>query len=294
MSRTWLLFDCNNLCYRAFFAMGQLSHWDVATGVIFGFMRDILRFQELYATKDILFCFDSRHSIRKEMYPKYKSSREALRAEMDENAKEAFDGLRKQIKLLRTDYLPRLGYSNIFHARGYEADDCIASVVKDLPKQERIVIVSSDKDLYQLLSPNVSIRSPQTGKTINLVTFGNEFGIKPKKWPLAKAMAGCNTDDITGIDGIGEKTACKYILGNVKPGTKTYDKIKAGKATIQTNLPLVRLPLAGCPSFDLDKDCVTPKRWKTIAKELGMDSIADGDTNSHSWGKKKKAPNFGL
>lgn len=265
----YLLFDVNNLCHRAFHTTGSLSHKGIVTGVLFGVFRDILFLQELHQTENIIFCFDSGESIRKSIYPAYKANRKPPLTEKEAEAKET---LYQQIEKLRTKWLPALGYRNILQDMGYEADDLIASVCVDLHSTDEAVVVSSDQDLYQLLSGRVRIWNPHKKKTITIQSFKKEYGIHPYHWPKVKAIAGCSSDNIKGIKGVGEKTAIKFHLGTLR-GTKTWENIMEGNNQIEKNLRLTRLPLFQTPHFSFVKDEVTNDKWYEVLEKLGMKSL---------------------
>jgi hypothetical protein len=159
----------------------------------------------MHNTKQIAFCFDHGKPKRARLYPAYKANRKPESIEDKEHRSER----NRQINLLRNEYLPAIGFKNVFWQEGYEADDLIASIVRSNARLTDIAILSSDKDLYQLLSPRVFMWN--RGKKTTLQSFYQEWGIKPDRWAEVKAMAGCTSDNIEGIDGVGEKTAIKFL-----------------------------------------------------------------------------------
>ena len=102
----WLVLDSPYLCYRAFFSTGFLSYDGDATGVLFGFLRDVRNLMEQFDTDKIAFCFDKGIPLRQNIYSKYKQSRREKRKQMSEEEKLTHQDLRKQIKRLRTEILP--------------------------------------------------------------------------------------------------------------------------------------------------------------------------------------------
>lgn len=289
---TWLLLDVNNLAYRAFHSQGHLTYGAIRTGVIYGVLRDIIHLQDLFNTNRIAFCFDKGRSFRYTDYPGYKSSRWE---KLNEEEKEQKLELRDQIKLIRRDYLPSLGYQNIFSQKGYEADDIIASLCSTLPQGDDAIIVSSDKDLYQLLSPRVSVFSAHSQKTTTYDSFVAKYGIEPGAWADAKAIAGCKTDDIEGVPGVAEITAAKFLSGKLKPSSTKWEAITKNNDLWRRNLPLVRLPYPEVKTFTLQKDYVSPERWKELTRRLGMRTLEEivPRVNQRKAIKKKKK-GFGL
>lgn len=293
---TWLILDSNYLCHRAFYTMGHLTHGDILTGVVFGFLRDIPLFQERHGTKNIVFCFDHGRGARQELFPDYKGSRKATFEAMDEDEQATHREFRKQTSRLRDVYLKKLGFRNVFSQPGYEADDIIASVVDDLPAGDEAIILSSDEDLFQLLSARVRMHNPVTHRTTTIDSFREKWGIDPMMWSHVKAFAGCSTDDVPGIPGVGEVTAAKWVRGELKPGTKTYDKVSNGLDVFNRNIKLVSLPFPGTEHFKLREDRVTEEKWAALADSLGMKSIRDKAPAGVRKGTKRgrKGKGFGL
>jgi DNA polymerase-1 len=229
-----ILIDANNLSYISFHSVGGLSYEDMQTGVIFGFLRSVLTIADKLDDNHIVFCWDSKKSFRKIMYPEYKMNR---KPSSDED-KERRQIINKQMNILRTEVLPELGFKNNLIATGYEADDLIAECSRKSP----CVIVSTDSDLFQLINSDVTIYNPITKKIWTYDGFIDKYTITPTAWIIVKSMMGDNTDNIIGINGVGEKTAIKYITGNLKEG-KIKDSIEANREVTKTNYDLIALPL---------------------------------------------------
>ena len=128
--------------------------------------------------------------------------RQNLTEEEEESNRIAYEQFDK-LKLV----LPEMGFANVFEEKGYESDDIIASLV--VGSDERTVVISSDKDLYQLL--NWCNICDIKGSVYTKNMFIREYKINPSGWKRVKSIAGCNTDNIKGVKGVGEKTAIKYL-----------------------------------------------------------------------------------
>lgn len=278
--KTWLILDCNYLCHRAKHTMGNLSYGGSATGVIYGFLKDVLYFRSFFQTNHIVFCWDHGKDIRKQDSLTYKSNRIKEYTKEEQEFEKDF---RIQLSKLKKEYLSEIGFSNNFYQKGYEADDIIASVCKNsISKEDDAIIISADHDLYQLLSKQVSIYHPQKQEIYTKKKFKKAFGIKPRQWAKVKAIAGCSSDNISGIKGIGEKTAAKYIAGTLKNTTKTYNIIKENiDSILKTNLILTKIPYPDTRIFDLKEDNLSRKSWSRITKNLGIKSLKLDGTNDN-------------
>ncbi len=283
-NKKYLLLDCPYLCHRAKHTTGDLSYGGDATGVIYGFLKSLSGFQDLFRTSNFVFCWDSKTSKRKEIYPEYKANRD--KKEYTDEEIEFDRAFRKQMKKLRTTYLPMIGFNNVFVQQGYESDDVIASICSSVSTGGEMVIISSDKDLYQCINAWTSFYNPQTNKILTYQGFKKQYGITPETWALVKAIAGCTTDNIKGIEKVGEKTAIKYILGRLNPNSKNYKAITSpnGKFILNRNMSLVELPFKGTQQFKLKKDKLSEQGWKRVVKLLGMWSIRD----RMPFGRKRK------
>lgn len=270
--KTVVILDVSNLAYRSLYTTGDLSYEDMATGVLYGIFRDILFFLEKFSTTHMVFCFDSGTWRRKRIYKGYKSGRLRKLGEMTDEEAQVRTDLRQQIKKLYEKWLPEIGFHNLFKEDGYEADDIIASVCGSYPDLWKAVI-STDQDLFQLLDENTVIYNPVQKKLINQHTFESTYGISPSSWAMVKAIAGCSSDDIPGIKGVGEVTAIKYITGQLPPSTKTYQSIKEGHTTIENYAQLTQLPFPGCPEYKIREDSVDRKKWDGVMYEMGMESL---------------------
>lgn len=256
-----VLIDGNSLCHKAKHAVGELTTESMNTGVVFGFLNQILKLATAYNTNDLVFAWDSKKSHRIKLFPAYKEKRRTQKENKTPEELEFDKACYQQFDLLADEIIPSLGFKNSFKFSGFEGDDIIASVVYDNPDDD-FVIATGDEDMYQLLGDGVSIRKSRTDfrgkKTYYLYTeqmFTEEYGITPKDWIEVKALAGCKGDEVPGIKGTGEDTAIKYLKGELTPNMKRYQNIVCpeGRAVRSRNLQLVSLPFKGCPEIVLQK-----------------------------------------
>ncbi len=243
-----IVVDANALCHKAKHTLGDLSTETMEVGVIFGFFKQILAYAEKFETNKFAFVWDSQRSHRLKLFPAYKEARRSKEKTPEETE---FDkAAYKQFDLLYEKYLPMIGVTNNYKVDGFEGDDLIASIINN-NLDDTILIASGDEDLYQLLAEDVSMIKGT--KLYTLKDFMQEYHIDPALWSDVKALAGCSTDGVPGIRGIGEKTAIKYLNDELTPHLKGYKAITSseGKTIKQRNLPLVRLPYKGCPDIVL-------------------------------------------
>jgi DNA polymerase-1 len=273
MKRKWLIIDAPYIAHRNFHALKHLPASDIGTEVVFGFMHDIIRFQERHETKHIAFAFDRGESYRCDIYPGYKCSRAQRYSEEDSEDQQKRKRLHKQMRALRREHLEAIGYRNIFSQQYMEADDIIASLCLNSLGDDTAVIITADHDFYQLLGPQVSVWHPKLQHLVTAQGFRKTYGIEPEQWVNVKAIAGCRSDDIIGIKGIGEATAVKFVRGILDHKYKSYTKILDGLRVWKKNMKIVKLPFEGVDRFELCRDEVTRASWKRFAKDMGMRSL---------------------
>lgn len=276
MNETWLFIDVNFMAWRAYYALGKLTYNEIPTGVLYGFLRDLTTLVDLHNATQLAFAFDRSPGLREAICPTYKESRRK-KIIGDPVYRRTHNALCRQVRLLATQILPAIGYQNVYHAAGYEADDVIGSLVCNMLPQDDAIIISADKDLWQCLRGNVLCYNPTTGKPTTLQSFYERWQVEPSQWPDVKAIAGCETDDVVGLEGVGEPTAAKYIRGVLPKHYAAYKKIhcRAGHGVWRENLKLVRLPYAGCPAFvPTPQAPISPKAWAAMCENYGMHSIS--------------------
>lgn len=218
-------------------------------------------------------------SIRRKFYPPYKLKR-TTRDKTEEELK--LDAIAyPQFNTVEDEVLPEMGFRNIFGFHGLEADDVIGKVCKTYRKAE-IVIVTTDQDMYQLLTPLVCIMNPKNFNYYTAAMFKKEFGIEPKMWKRVKAIAGCSSDEVKGIYGVSDKTVLKYLKGELPKHYKAYQNIVSpeGKKIINRNKSLVILPHRKTPNITLKEDAVSKIKVQGVAKRYNFKGILQ---NVESW-----------
>lgn len=271
MSRHWLLVDGHNAAWRAHHALRKAvdGFGQAPRTVLYGVLRDVDYYRRTLNATHLAFFFDMGTPLRKQVLATYKVKPD----DGDPVKKQERADVLGQLAELREHVLPRMGFANVIGAAGYEADDLIASAVRNLPKGDTAVILSSDKDLFQLLSRAVAVYSPATKTLVDEAAFVRRYGCSPRLWVRVKALAGDDGDRVPGIDGVGEVTAVKYLHGGLATTTKAFQAIRAGRELVNRNRQLVALPYAGTPKVVLVPDAPTDRAWDGVVEGLGMAAL---------------------
>jgi DNA polymerase-1 len=195
------LIDGNSIMYRSFYAIKLSTNSGFPTGAIFGFISTLKKIIKQYQPNFLAVCFDvSRDTHRRRKYAGYKIQRPPTP-----------DALKMQTPLLKKI----IGYHGIkiVQREGFEADDLISSLtLRARQEKYQVVIVSSDKDMYQLIQEQgVVIHNPSNDKVYNYKTFYDKFGFNPQYSIDYLALVGDSVDNIPGAKGIGKVGATKLI-----------------------------------------------------------------------------------
>lgn len=286
-----LLIDSNALAHRAIHSTGEMEFQGERTGVIYGFLNQVLTLHRKFPEQTFAFAWDSRRSWRSLMYPAYKMNR---RKELNPHEKLEKEQNMFQFTLLRTEILPALGFANNWMVTRCEADDLIAMAVK-YQTLCAWTIVSGDEDYWQLLG-HCNVYSPGKNSMMTLARFRNETGLhNPLDWAKVKAIAGCSSDNIAGVEGVGETKAIQYLLNKLPDGViKTRLQSREAKEIIDRNLPLVTLPadgVYGVPLMPVLPDAFSWERAAQTFRQYGLNSFLHGD-DSDSWQEIFNNPNL--
>lgn len=198
---TIYLIDGTSICYRSFFAIKLSTSRGFPSGAVYGFFKTLRKILSKYNPSYMGVCFDvSRKTFRQEKFKEYKINRPPIP-----------DDLGTQIPLIKK-MVNYLGVT-LIEREGFEADDLIATLSKmNDHDNETIVIVSSDKDLFQLLSgERVIMYNPNQDKFWKENDFFKEYGFSPLKIIDFLALAGDSADNIPGAKGIGKVGAAKLV-----------------------------------------------------------------------------------
>ena len=201
-----LVLDGNSIVNRAFYGIKTLSTKDGKfTNGIFGFLNILFSLRETYKPDAVAIAFDVHvPTFRHEMYKEYKGNRKGMPEE-----------LAQQMPVLK-DLLKALGYK-LIECPGWEADDIIGTLADKCNDGDFCYIATGDRDSLQLVNEktNVLLAAPRGGKTETVVYDVDKIiedkGVEPLKLIEVKALMGDTSDNIPGVQGIGEKTATDLI-----------------------------------------------------------------------------------
>ncbi len=232
-----VLIDGNSVIYRAFYNVPPLTADGVPTGVIHVFLSVLEKLRKNPVVSEVIIVFDAKGKNRRhEMFESYKATRQAMP-----------EDLITQLNILK-EMLPYTGCP-IYSIEGYEADDVINTLSKTI--NNRVWIVTKDKDLHQLVNDKVQIYDYQKDEVIDREKVYEKFGLYPESIPDMLALMGDTSDNIPGVAGIGPKTAKTLLdeynnLDNIYANTdklkgKTKEKIIEGKESAYLSRKLVEL-----------------------------------------------------
>ncbi|MFO1036952.1 MAG: DNA polymerase I [Geminicoccaceae bacterium] len=230
-----VLVDGSGYIFRAFFALPPMTRADgTPVNAVFGFSNMLFKLMQDRPNDDLVVVFDAgRTSFRNDLYDQYKANRD-----------EAPNELIPQFALVR-EAARAFGLPAV-ELDGYEADDLIASYARSAREAgEEVLIVSSDKDLMQLVASGVEMWDPMKQKPIGPAEVVEKFGVKPELVRDALALIGDTSDNVPGVPGIGPKNAAQLIeeFGSLEGILANLDKIKQPKRreTLQQNADIARL-----------------------------------------------------
>ncbi len=242
------LIDGNSLVYRAYYAIRRLSNSKgFATNAVFGFFTTMRKLMD-QETPDLMgVVFDSKGpTFRHEMYREYKATRKP----MPEDLVPQVPKIKELLQALRIPF---------YEESGFEGDDLLGSLACRAARQHvHTIIVSHDKDLFQLVDESTTIYHPFHSRYLDIAGVEENFGVRPDQVVDVLALWGDNSDNIPGVPGVGEKTAKDLItrygsldnllgqldsLHNPRLRTKIQDnrdalELSRKLATIHRDIPL--------------------------------------------------------
>ena len=283
MKERLLIIDGNSLLYRAYYAMPPLTAPDgTPTNAVYGFINMYFKLMNEYKPDYVVIALDVHApTFRHEFYSEYKGTRQP-----------APDDLITQMELFRT-LISAMGICFIEKA-GYEADDIIGTVacICDA-KNIECFIITADKDSLQLITENTNVILTKASGSetrlmrMNLDEMQAQYGMTPKQFIDMKALMGDKSDNIPGVNGIGEVTAQKLIntYGSLEGLYENIDQIKGkqkeklidGKQAAFDSRYLATITREVPIDFDIESTrCALFKaEAKEMFKRLGFNSMLE-------------------
>lgn len=283
---TLLLVDGHSQAYRAFFGVKTpLSTRDgEPTTAVYGFVRKFLSILKEYKPDYAAVAFDTGDTWRHSEFPAYKATRDSMPSEMRSQ-------MERIAEFLHAFGVPVVTFDN------YEADDIIGTMARKAAEEGvDVLILTGDRDLFQLISDRVRVLYTKGGPTPETVIYGlpelrERYNLAPDQFVDLKALIGDNSDNIPGVSGVGEKTAIKFLndFGTVEnlyqhldqiSGPKTRQSLEDARADVERNQRLMKittdldLPFdpAECKIDDYDQPAVlrffNMMEFRSLIREL--------------------------
>lgn len=248
-----VLIDGNNLIFRSFYATAYTGNLmtnssGFPTNAIYGLANMLLKIEKEEKPNYVLVAFDKGKTFRHDLHDDYKDGRDETPLDL----KKQFDVAKKMVNLM--------GYT-VMEIDNYEADDIIGTYAEKLKQDSEndIIIVSSDKDLLQLIDKGVSVKllKKTAHEYINADNFRDFYPFNPSSIVDLKALMGDQSDNIKGVAGVGEKTALKLL--------EEYQKIE----NIYSNIENIKGKLKD-KLIDGKEDAYNSYNLATIVRNVNM------------------------
>ena len=234
----YYLVDGSGYIFRAYYALPPLSRKSdgLPTGAVSGFSTMLFKLLEDARSDDsknkpthFAVIFDSaRKNFRNEIFKEYKANR----SEPPDDLAPQFEYIRKAVEAFNVPSVEQINY---------EADDLIATYAeKIISAGAKVTIISSDKDLMQLVSDKIRLYDPMKNKEIGKKEVLEKFGVKPEQVIDVQSLAGDSSDNIPGVPGIGIKTAAELInkyknLDNLLKNANEISQKKRKQTLLENN-----------------------------------------------------------
>ncbi len=300
------LVDGHALIYRAFFALISRplrTSRGENTSAAWGIVNFLLRLRSKYRPDHLVWVLDAGDSFRTQKYAAYKSTRQKLDAELQAD----FDTAIEQVGALLAGFrIP------IVAVPGYEADDVIGTLAtREAAAGRQVVIVSGDKDFYQLIGPRIALLNPGRGGPagvdevwVDESNASDRLGVPPRQVVDYLALVGDSSDNVPGVRGIGEKGAVQLLqeFGDLDTLLARAAEVKAKRArealaehaaearlsrelvTIQLDVPVsldVESAAVGKPDNETLRRVLTQLEFHALAKRY-VDGPEEVDTGPAS------------
>ena len=268
------LVDGHALIFRAFYALISRplrTSRGENTSAAWGIVNFLIRLQTKYKPDFLVWVLDAGDSFRKERYPEYKSTREKLDSELQADFDTAIEHVSALLGAFRVP---------VVSVEGYEADDVIGTLARrESAAGKQVVIVSGDKDFYQLIGERIALLNPGRGGPagveelwVDPTNASERLGVPPHQVIDYLALVGDSSDNVPGVRGIGEKGAVQLLteFGDLKTLLARSTEVKAKRSR-------EALEQYSAEAL-LSQELVTIKTDVAVALELSSARTQDPDT----------------
>ncbi len=256
---TYLLIDGHSQAFRAFFGVRTplITSRGESTTAVFGFFRKLFSVLREYQPDGVAVAFDKGATWRHEEFGEYKATRDAMPDEM----RPQMDRIEQVLEALK---IPTLTLEN------FEADDILGGLARQAADEGHdVLILSGDRDMFQLVSDRVKVLYTSGGPSPTTLAYGvpevaeRYGGLDPEQFLEMKALVGDNSDNIPGVQGVGEKTAMRFLkeYGSLEGlyshideirGPKTQQNLRDAEENVQRNKRLMTIVCDVDVTFDAD------------------------------------------
>ena len=271
-----------NLFLASFNATMRDDSFGDEVGGVYSSLRTVMNLINKFQPHKVIFCFDGKggNTARQKIFSEYKANRHDIK---DSSKITRFDRQKEatnQLKKLWL-YLDNLPVQMII-ANGMEADDAIAYIATNCLEEYNKIIISNDKDFYQLVSDNIKVYSNTKKKLFSKQVLLNDFNILPENFIIYRTIDGDKSDNVPGVHGIGLKTINKlfpelaeqyislddmFAMCNERTGiNKKYKELLDNRDTIERNFKLMQLN-------DCSNGILTSKDKMYLKEKLFNDDI---------------------
>jgi len=311
--KQFIIIDGNGLIHRAYHAMPQLTNTaGVFTGAVYGFFSMLFKVIQEVQPEYVAITFDRpKPTFRKTLFVGYQANRPHMESTLSD-----------QIKIIH-EVVEKIGFP-VYEVDGFEADDVIGTLAKRVIVEANndnltVIIVSADRDMHQLVTPQVKVLAPVTGIS-KMYLYDEEkvrekFGIAPGQIVQYKSLVGDASDNYVGVPGIGPKTAMdllqkyetldgiyEHLADIQEKNPRLAQKLLDGHdsavmsrtlATIVTDVPFTfTVPECDFAKIDLKKiDGIFEEYSFTSLRKRLMDIFPEKSENTEEKTDKKKRPN---
>lgn len=270
--KPFIIIDGNNMAYRSAAVTNLTNRAGQSVAVPFGVIRSIRFIIEFFRPRGIAIVWDEgRHPLRVDMLTEYKRSASKKRNKGQFEDKDMFVTMKIAQRLVKLLGIPQYQFED------NEADDIIAKMTEQL---NDVIIISSDKDFYQLLSNNVSVYNPISNNLYTPLNFMEltSFPFGLEEYMEYHILLGDKSDNIPGVPGVGKKTASD-LIAKYKSISKTIKAITSSPESFPKRVRNI-IEKSAIKQLDMNREMIDLKRFANNIK-LGANLLKDNPKSNY-------------